>query len=256
MGATLPSLPERAGKYEYQVLVDDGTGVRSVTGDRPVYARYKAPVPNAVLLVHILLVFLSMTLALRTGIAALTGGEVSGLAVGHHRVAPPRGLRARAPSCRSTPSASGGRAFPSATTGPTTRCSWNCWAGPAPRSRCSSRAIPAARVAVLVATVGHAGGVLHPPQHLRLRVRLHPRLRSRNRGVGITPGPGGYIPGNGKGGSSKYEAGQPVKSFEESASRGTSPKAASQGVAAVSIIVPAEAPASVAPEASSAFIIQ
>jgi hypothetical protein len=79
VGATLPSLPERAGKYEYQVLVDDGTGVRSVTGDRPVYARYKAPVPNAVLLVHILLVFLSMTLALRTGIAALTGGEVRGL---------------------------------------------------------------------------------------------------------------------------------------------------------------------------------
>ena len=79
VGATLPSLPERAGKYEYQVLVDDGTGVRSVTGDRPVHARYKAPVPNAVLLVHILLVFLSMTLALRTGIAALTGGEVRGL---------------------------------------------------------------------------------------------------------------------------------------------------------------------------------
>jgi hypothetical protein len=79
VGATLPSLPQRAGKYEYQVLVDDGTGVRSVTGDRPVHARYKAPVPHAVLLVHILIVFLSMTLALRTGIAALTGGEVRGL---------------------------------------------------------------------------------------------------------------------------------------------------------------------------------
>jgi len=79
VGTTLPSLPERAGKYEYLVLVDDGSGPRSVTGDRPVYARYKAPVPRAVLLVHILVVFLSMTLALRTGMQALAGGEPGGL---------------------------------------------------------------------------------------------------------------------------------------------------------------------------------
>ena len=75
VGATLPSLPERAGKYEYLVLVDDGSGPRSVTGERPVYARYKAPVPRAVLLVHILVVFLSMTLALRTGMQAVAGGR-------------------------------------------------------------------------------------------------------------------------------------------------------------------------------------
>ncbi len=79
VGATLPSLPERAGKYEYLVLLDDGGGERSVTGDRPVHARYKAPVPHAVLLVHILVVFLSMMLALRTGMRALAGGEVRGL---------------------------------------------------------------------------------------------------------------------------------------------------------------------------------
>jgi len=79
VGATLPSLPERAGKYEYLVLVDDGSGQRSVTGERPVYARYKAPVPRAVLLVHILVVFLSMTLALRAGMQAIAGGEVRGL---------------------------------------------------------------------------------------------------------------------------------------------------------------------------------
>jgi hypothetical protein len=79
VGATLPSLPERAGKYEYLVLVDDGSGPRSVTGDRPVIARYKAPVPRAVLLVHILVVFLSMTLALRTGLQAIAGGELRGL---------------------------------------------------------------------------------------------------------------------------------------------------------------------------------
>jgi hypothetical protein len=80
VGVELPSLPERAGKYEYLVYVDDGSGPRSVTGERPVYARYKAPVPHAVLLVHILLIFASMTLALRTGLAALTGGAVRGLA--------------------------------------------------------------------------------------------------------------------------------------------------------------------------------
>jgi len=79
LGVELPSLPERAGKYEYVVLVDDGAGTRSVTGDRPVYARYKAPVPRVVLLVHILLIFLSMTLAIRTGLEAMVGGKVRGL---------------------------------------------------------------------------------------------------------------------------------------------------------------------------------
>lgn len=76
VGARLPSLPERAGKYEFYVDLDDGTAVRSVTGERPIFARYKAPVPATVLFPHILLVFLSMTLAVRTALAAVTGGEV------------------------------------------------------------------------------------------------------------------------------------------------------------------------------------
>jgi hypothetical protein len=75
LGVALPSLAERAGKYEYFVLIDAGTGPRSVTGERAIYARYKAPVPHAVLLVHILVVFLSMTLALRTGLEAVRGGD-------------------------------------------------------------------------------------------------------------------------------------------------------------------------------------
>jgi hypothetical protein len=79
VGALLPSLAERAGKYEYVVLVDDGGGPRSITGDRPVVARYKAPVPRSVLLLHILVVFASMTLALRTGLEALRGGDARGL---------------------------------------------------------------------------------------------------------------------------------------------------------------------------------
>lgn len=75
VGATLPSLKERAGKYEYFVTVDTGGGARSVTGEHAIYARYKAPVPHAVLLVHIVVVFSSMTLALRTGLEALRGGD-------------------------------------------------------------------------------------------------------------------------------------------------------------------------------------
>jgi hypothetical protein len=76
VGARLPSLPERAGKYEFFVDLDDGTGPRSVTGEKPIFARYKAPVPAAVLLPHILVVFLSMMLAVRTGLEVLAGGQV------------------------------------------------------------------------------------------------------------------------------------------------------------------------------------
>ena len=79
LGATLPSLRERAGKYEYLVLIDDGQGPRSITGERPVLARYKARVPGPVLFVHILVIFASMTLALRCALEALRGGEVRGL---------------------------------------------------------------------------------------------------------------------------------------------------------------------------------
>lgn len=79
IGVVLPSLPERAGKYEYFVTLDDGNGPRSVTGEKAIYARYKAPVPRWVLVPHILAIFLSMTLALRTGLQALTGGPTRGL---------------------------------------------------------------------------------------------------------------------------------------------------------------------------------
>jgi hypothetical protein len=79
LGVVLPSLPERAGKYEYFVHLDDGTGARSVTGGKAVFARYKAPVPRTVLLPHILMIFISMTLALRTGLQALFGGPLRGL---------------------------------------------------------------------------------------------------------------------------------------------------------------------------------
>jgi hypothetical protein len=76
MGAGLPSLGERAGKYEYFVYIDDGTEEPiSVTGGRPVYARYKADVPMTVLFMHIIVVFLSMMLAIRTVLEALINGN-------------------------------------------------------------------------------------------------------------------------------------------------------------------------------------
>jgi hypothetical protein len=67
IGVKLPSLPERAGKYEYFVYISDGSGAPvSITGDAPIYARYKGAVPTPVLLVHILVIFVSMMFALRT----------------------------------------------------------------------------------------------------------------------------------------------------------------------------------------------
>lgn len=79
-GVLLPSLRERAGKYEYYVHVDDGAGnPRSVTGTRPIIARYKGPVPTGVLAFHILAVFASMWLAIRTVLEAAARGRYHGL---------------------------------------------------------------------------------------------------------------------------------------------------------------------------------
>ncbi len=71
-GVELPWLKERAGKYEYYVYIDDGAGEPvSVTGEQAIYARYKGEVPAWALVLHILIIFASMALALRTVFAAL-----------------------------------------------------------------------------------------------------------------------------------------------------------------------------------------
>ena len=76
IGVELPSLQERAGKYEYLVYIDDGQNEAiSVTGDQPIYARYKAEVPIGVLILHIFAVFASMTIAIRTIFEALIDGN-------------------------------------------------------------------------------------------------------------------------------------------------------------------------------------
>lgn len=78
IGAVLPGLNERAGKYEYFVnltIAPENKPV-SITGDRPIYARYKAPVPGASLAAHIAAIFASMLLAIRTTLAALIGRDL------------------------------------------------------------------------------------------------------------------------------------------------------------------------------------
>ncbi|MCM2313587.1 MAG: hypothetical protein NDJ92_00355 [Thermoanaerobaculia bacterium] len=76
IGVALPGLPERAGKYEMFVKIDDGSGkLVSVTGDRPVYARFKGAVPTPVLISHVLVIFMSMMFATRTVLEALVDGS-------------------------------------------------------------------------------------------------------------------------------------------------------------------------------------
>ena len=76
LGASLPSLQERAGKYEFFVFISDGQGEpKSVTGEKPIYARYKASVPHWALLTHILSIFASMMLAIRTVFEAMVNGR-------------------------------------------------------------------------------------------------------------------------------------------------------------------------------------
>jgi len=76
VGVALPSLNERAGKYEFFVFIDDGAGEpSSVTGDKPILARYKGHVPMLSLLLHIVVIFASMIIAIRTVLEALVNGS-------------------------------------------------------------------------------------------------------------------------------------------------------------------------------------
>jgi len=76
LGALLPSLDVRAGKYEFFVFIKEGDGEpESVTGDQPIYARYKATVPGWALLVHVFIIFLSMAFAIRTILEAIVNGK-------------------------------------------------------------------------------------------------------------------------------------------------------------------------------------
>jgi len=76
IGAELPSLHEKAGKYEYYVYLQIGDEAPfSVTGEKAIYARYKGAVPGPVIVVHVLIIFLSMMFALRTVFEAFIDGN-------------------------------------------------------------------------------------------------------------------------------------------------------------------------------------
>ncbi|KAA3656962.1 MAG: hypothetical protein DWQ10_14320, partial [Calditrichaeota bacterium] len=76
VGAELPSLNVRAGKYEFFVYVQTpGSEAISITRDIPIYARYKGAVPGYALLPHIFVIFLSMIFAIRTTLEAVIDGS-------------------------------------------------------------------------------------------------------------------------------------------------------------------------------------
>lgn len=72
--AVLPTQPA-AGKVEYQVRLRDGAGSAAVFPERPAVARFKGAVPAAVLIPHVLAMFLAMAFATRAGLAAVAGEQ-------------------------------------------------------------------------------------------------------------------------------------------------------------------------------------
>lgn len=74
LAAFLPRQPA-AGKLAYRVFLSAGGGETALGGEEPVVIRFKGPVPAAVLIPHVLVMFLAMLLATRAGIAAVVKGD-------------------------------------------------------------------------------------------------------------------------------------------------------------------------------------
>lgn len=68
----LPSQPP-AGKLEYSLVLAGPFGLARIPEDEPVVMRFKGRVPLGVLLPHIAIMFASMLIGLRAGLAALFG---------------------------------------------------------------------------------------------------------------------------------------------------------------------------------------
>ncbi len=68
--AFLPRQPA-AGKLAYRVVLEAGGREAPLGGESPVVIRFKGPVPAAVLVIHILVMFASMLFAAMAGITAL-----------------------------------------------------------------------------------------------------------------------------------------------------------------------------------------
>lgn len=71
---TIPTQPA-AGKVMYQVSLTDKEGHKHDLTATPVVIRFKGPVPSFILIPHILLMFVGMLYATRTGLEAIVGGN-------------------------------------------------------------------------------------------------------------------------------------------------------------------------------------
>ncbi len=79
LAAALPHQPP-AGKLEYQVRLAKGADT-AVFPPRPAVTRFKGDVPAAILVPHVLCMFLAMLLSTAAGLAALAGAPSRGLAL-------------------------------------------------------------------------------------------------------------------------------------------------------------------------------
>ncbi|MCR4410562.1 MAG: hypothetical protein QHH43_09060 [Candidatus Saccharicenans sp.] len=70
----LPKQPP-AGKLEYLVHLVSGSQEISLTGEKPVIIRFKGRVAPGILIAHVIVMFLAMLLAVRSGLAALNKKE-------------------------------------------------------------------------------------------------------------------------------------------------------------------------------------
>lgn len=70
----LPKQP-RAGKLEYLVHLVSGSEETSLTGEKPVIIRFKGRVAPGILIAHVIVMFLAMLLAVRSGLAAINKQE-------------------------------------------------------------------------------------------------------------------------------------------------------------------------------------
>jgi hypothetical protein len=70
--AYLPKLPP-AGKYEYFIRLEEGNTYNEIAKQEPIIIRYKAPVPNNVLLPHVILMFLAMLFSNLSAFLAMFG---------------------------------------------------------------------------------------------------------------------------------------------------------------------------------------
>lgn len=79
-GALVGFLPRQpaAGKLAYRIILASGGGETALGGEEPVIIRFKGKVPAAILIPHILVMFLAMLMATRAGIAAVIKGDRPG----------------------------------------------------------------------------------------------------------------------------------------------------------------------------------